>query len=132
VSVFVDTSALYAVLDRDDANHEMAAAEWRRLLESGVSMLVSNYILVETTALVQHRLGMAAVRALTDSMEPVLDVEWVTREDHDGARAALLAANRRRLSLVDCTSFVIMRRLGVFRAFAFDQHFAEQGLGLQP
>jgi len=39
----------------------------------------------------------------------------------------LISANLRKLSLVDCTSFVLMRRLGVETAFAFDQHFVEQG-----
>jgi predicted nucleic acid-binding protein len=30
------------------------------------------------------------------------------------------------LSLVDCTSFQVMRQLGIDTAFAFDEHFAEQ------
>ena len=129
--VFVDTSALYAVLDRDDANHTFAAAEWRRLVDGETTLVVSNYVIVETTALVQHRLGMQAVRALVDSMESVLVVEWVTRDDHSSAQSAVITANRRKLSLIDCTSFVIMRRLGLRQVFTFDAHFAEQGFDVQ-
>lgn len=40
---------------------------------------------------------------------------------------ALLAAGRLRLSLIDCASFVLMRRHGIQRAFTFDRHFTEQG-----
>ncbi len=45
---------------------------------------------------------------------------------------AFLTAGRRALSLVDCASLVVMRRLGVEKAFTFDRHFAEQGFMLIP
>jgi predicted nucleic acid-binding protein len=41
--------------------------------------------------------------------------------EHDGP------AHRRGLSLVDCTSFAIVRRQAITRAFHFDRHFQEQG-----
>jgi predicted nucleic acid-binding protein len=40
--------------------------------------------------------------------------------------AALLAARRRKLSLVDCASFTVMRQAGARLAFAFDRHFTEE------
>lgn len=128
MSVFVDTSALYALLDRDDANHAAAARRWRKALEQSDALVVSNYILVETFALVQHRLGTAAVAALATEVVPVLHLEWVTPADHGAAIAALLAAGQRGLSLVDCTSFEVMRRLGLRDALAFDRHFSRQRL----
>jgi uncharacterized protein len=73
--IFVDTSALYAVLDRDDQNHEAAKKTWSRLLEGEDSLLVTNYVIVETTALAQHRLGMDAVRALHGDALPALPAE---------------------------------------------------------
>jgi len=127
VSVFVDTSALYALLDRDDANHRPAAEAWAALLESHEPLSTSNYVVVETTALVQHRLGLPAVAALTRELLPVVSVEWVSEADHREAAAALLAAGRRRVSLVDTVSFVLMRRLGAESAFTFDPHFEGEG-----
>jgi uncharacterized protein len=82
---------------------------------------------VETTALVQHRLGMTAVAALTRELLPVVSVEWVGEADHREAEAALLAAGRRQLSLVDAVSCVLMRRLGADSAFTFDPHFEREG-----
>lgn len=132
--IFVDTSALYAVLDRDDAAHPAARETWTKWLEAGdvPKLIASNYILVETFALVQSRLGLDAVRSLMDDLIPVLTIDWITPDDHQAAVAMLRDANRRRLSLVDCSSFQVMRRLVISEAFTFDRHFAEQGFRVHP
>lgn len=126
MSVFVDTSALLALLDRDEANHETAAAIWTRLVleERFVS---TSYVLVETYALVQRRLGLDAVRTFTADFVPLIDVDWVGADVHAAAVSALLVAARRDLSLVDCVSFESMRRRDVRRVFAFDDDFGRQG-----
>ena len=73
---------------------------------------------------------MDAVRVLFDDMLPIVTVVMLDETLHANAIATLLGANRRNLSLVDCTSFALMRQRGTVRAFAFDQHFAEQGFQL--
>ena len=62
----------------------------------------------------------------------MLEVLWVSPEVHAAATSAMLAANQRALSLVDCVSFEIMRRMGLHTAFAFNQHFADQGFDRLP
>ena len=127
MSVFVDTSALLAVLDADDAEHPRAKRTWEHLITHDEVMTCSNYVLVETFALVQRRLGMEAIRAFQADVCPLLNVEWIDEVTHRSGVAAVLAASRRRLSLVDCVSFEVMRRLGINRVFCFDPHFEEQG-----
>ena len=124
---FVDTSAFLAVLDRDDRHNATACAKWRALIEQQAVLVVTNYVLVETVALVQSRLGLEALRVLCEDVLPLLQVEWVDEQTHRTGMAGLLAASRRHLSLVDCVSFEVMRRLGINHAFAFDRHFREQG-----
>jgi predicted nucleic acid-binding protein len=63
---------------------------------------------------------------------PELRVEWVDARCHEPAMRILLAANRERLSLVDCVSFVFMRRVGINSVFCFDDHFREQGFDVIP
>ena len=75
----------------------------------------------------QHRLGIEAVRTIEEDVLPVLQVEWIDRETHSNGVSTLLAARRRKLSLVDCTSFLTMRRLHTKTALAFDKHFREEG-----
>ena len=129
--VFVDTSALYATLDADDGQHEAAADGWKQLLDGlehgDLAAVTHSSILVETTALVQRRLGMTAVRTLLDDLVPLFDVVWVDAVLHAQATTALLAANQRQISLVDWTSFAVMRQRAIDEAFAFDDDFEERG-----
>jgi len=132
VTVFLDTSGLYAVFDQDDANHARARTAWVGWLREGAVLLTNNYVLLETAALLQHRIGAAAVRALHQEVMPLLEVDWVTVERHQAGMEAVLVAARKKLSLVDCVSFQTMRHRGVRTAFCFDAHFKEQGFATKP
>ncbi len=127
--IFADTSALYALLDRDDDAHPRA----RAFLEAGPHALVThNYIIVETAALVHRRLGPVLARAFLEDLLPAISVRWVDAETHRAATSAFLAAVRRRTSLVDWVSFEVMRREGIDKAFAFDRDFAARGFAVVP
>jgi predicted nucleic acid-binding protein len=132
MSVFLDTSAFYALLDGDDDNHKKAKQIWTDLLDSENNLITSNYVIVESFALIQNRLGLEAVRGFQDDIFPLINIEWVSPEIHKSGVSAFLAASRRKLSLVDCVSFEIMRTLGIKKVFAFDPHFAEQGYNCIP
>ncbi len=130
--VFADTSAFYAYLDADDRNHQAMRRAWEASVEGEDSIITSNYVIVETLALCQHRLGLSSARHFAVEVVPALRVHWVGQELHEAAVTAVLAAGRRGLSLVDGTSFEIMWRYGVRHAFAFDRHFSEQGFECLP
>lgn len=132
--VFVDTSALYAVLAADDPDHQPAADRWHRLLdqmtEDGTTPVTHSGIVTDVSVLVQRRLGMDALRALLDDIVPLLDVIWIDTRLHREAAVATLAAGQRTISLVDWTSFLAMRAQAITVAFAFDDDFAAQGFQL--
>jgi predicted nucleic acid-binding protein len=99
--IFVDTSAFYALLDHDDKNHQRGGKAWIKILEDESKIVTSNYIFLETFALLQSRLGLGAVRGFQEDVVPILQVEFVTPDIHRAGMAALLSAGRRGLSLVD-------------------------------
>jgi predicted nucleic acid-binding protein len=105
---------------------------FRELAESGRRLVTSNYVLLETTALLQQRFGLAAVRDLEQRLVPVLHVVWLTEPMHRRALERLLRADRRGLSLVDCSSFVVMDAEGIREALALDSEFLRQGYRLLP
>jgi uncharacterized protein len=130
--VFVDTSALFALMDADDRNHSLAREAWARWLDDRTQFLTTNYVLLETIALLQRRLGIEASRRFDEAITPLLRIQWVEADLHNVALKMTLALGRRDLSLVDCTNIELMRRLGHRTIFAFDRHYAEQGLALLP
>jgi predicted nucleic acid-binding protein len=125
--IFIDTAAFYALLDRDDSNHRKAKRIWSHVLEVENVLITSNYVLVESIALMQNRLGMEAVRGFQANILPLINIEWVDADVHNSGLNALLTSSKRRLSLVDCISFEIMRSSGIKDVFTFDSHFIEQG-----
>jgi predicted nucleic acid-binding protein len=132
VTVFIDTSAIYAVLNRRDANHAGAKEAWERLLRGGTTLYTTNYVLLETGALLQRRVGLEALRVLRDDVQPIIAVDWISERAHQAGMDAVLTAGRRKLSLVDCVSFHVMRERGVRAVFCFDDHFREQGFDVIP
>ena len=132
MSVFADTSALFALLDAASSDHQTATEEWKRLRQDGGRLRTHNYVVVETASLLQRRLGMEAAARFHRQLLPVLSVRFVDASLHTLATTSLLAADRRKVSLVDWTSFEMMRDENLTEAFAFDRHFAEQGFALRP
>jgi uncharacterized protein len=124
---FVDTSAILALLNPKEEEHARARRVFDTLRRSQASLVTTSYVLVETYALLGRRMGLGAVRACRSEMVPLFEVAWIEESLHEEALDLLFAQSKRRLSLVDAASFVVMRRLRLDQVFAFDPHFEEEG-----
>jgi len=127
--IFLDTSAIYAMADREDPLHERAKERFQALLDAGEGILTHNYVLVEAMALVQSRLGVSAALKLARDCR-AFNVEWVDETTHAEAVRRLARLGKRRVSFVDLVSFLVMRRRGVRMALAFDPDFESEGFQL--
>jgi predicted nucleic acid-binding protein len=131
--IFVDTSAFLAVLDINDINHALALRCWKNLLqEVHPPLSTNNYIIVESISIIQNRLGLQAVRDLQTEVLPFVQIEWIDENQHTLVIETVLATNRRKLSLVDCSVLQTMKNLGIDTVFTFDDHFREQGFNIIP
>ncbi len=126
MSVVVDTSAFFALLDRRDAHHGAAIAFWTD--PDDEDLVTHAYVVVESVALVRSRLGAAAVGAFIDELLPAIRVEMVDRPLHEASLTEL-----RRIgggtSLVDRVTLAFAARHGIGRAFAYDADLVAEGLG---
>jgi len=130
VSIFVDTSAIYALLDADDANHAAARSAFAGFREAALT--THAYVVVESVALVSRRLGREATTHFIDDLLPVIDVEMVDAGLHAIALASFREGHMTGVRFVDRTSFVYMRQRGIETAFAFDTDFASAGFRVTP
>ncbi len=124
--ILVDTSAFFALADGDDLHHREARDALEQASARGQVLLTHNYIVVETLALMQRRLGMTATRRFLRDLENLL-VEWVDRDLHDAAVRRFRNVGR-RLSLVDCVSLELANRNAVRSYIGFDPDFDAAGL----
>src|SRR5690606_8892438 len=112
IVIFIDTSAILALAAEGDVNHSKAVEAMQQATEEGESFLVHSYLVSEAASLMQRRLGLTVTLTFLDDIHR-FQVHWVDAEDHAEAVALLRTRGQRMLSLVDCASFVIMRRYGI-------------------
>lgn len=126
--VFVDTSGFYALLDSTDPFHLKAADCFARAERERWRLWTTNYVVHETWALVQHRLGWLALEQALDVVFPRCEIQYVDRALHALGQLRCRSERQRRLSLTDCVSLEFMRLRGMAEAIAQDEHFARAGI----
>lgn len=128
MTVFVDTSAIYALIDRSDDGHARALRGRDRVL--GEELVTHSYVLVEVVSLVRRRVGPEATARLLDEFLPALRVIDPDAALRDRALASFRAAVHSEVSLVDRASFELMRQLDIDQAYALDDDFTRAGFAL--
>ena len=132
MSVFADTSGPYALLVGSEDGHADLVREFRNILTGNRPLRTTSYVLIETIARLQSRVGLEPVRDFDEHVFPLLSVEWVSEDLHRRSARRLSMENRRRLGLVDCVSFEFMRQQGISDVLGLDRHFEEAGFRLLP
>lgn len=126
--VFVDTSAIVAVVVRREEHHTSALALFERLGEERRTLVTTNLVVAEMHAFVLSRSGRADARAALRWVDEQFETIRTTVEDEVAGRVILDRYTDRDFSLTDAVSFAVMDRLRLRAVFAFDRHFAQYGL----
>jgi len=126
MAVFVDTGAWFAYFVRRDPDHA-AAVTW--VQQNRQLLVTTDYVLDELLTLLKlreyHGVAVAAGEALL--LQRVARTEHVTADDIARAWEVFRQYHDKDWSFTDCTSKVIMERLRITLAFAFDSHFEQFG-----
>jgi predicted nucleic acid-binding protein len=129
--IFVDTSAWYALVDSDDADHGKAVAFFSA---NTTPLITSNAIFSETVTLIRYRVGHDAALSFGRKLKESTFVRLVTVAQADEELAWDIFSRYRdqAFSYADCTSFAVMQRMKLGTAFTFDRHFMVMKFAIVP
>ena len=124
--ILVDTSAWYAIIDKNDQNHVAAVSKIQILNRP---LVTSNYIFDEILTLLQARLGPSIAIPFGQKLwdQEVSALVRITEEDEEKAWRVFRQYADKGFSFTDCTSFALLERLDINTVFAFDDHFVQYG-----
>lgn len=133
-AVFLDTGYVLALELANDQNHPSAALHWQGIRNALPPLVTTSYVFDEVVTFFNSRgyhskaveVGNRLLRSpsvqLVHVDEALFQAGWAYFQQHQD----------KAYSLTDCISFVVMRKLGIGRAFAFDRHFVQAGLQKEP
>jgi predicted nucleic acid-binding protein len=128
--IFVDTSAHYALINESDKNHKIARDFLDFAEKNNFRFITSNFILAETHALILKKSMLGynfAKNFLIEARKSNKMPERIKAEDEERAYQIIINYKDKDFTYTDATSFALMERLGIMKAFTFDQHFAQYG-----
>jgi len=128
-AIFVDTGPWVAWMDvrdqwREDAMREMASLKSQRR-----GLVTTNWVLAEAYTGLVDRIARSAIARLRTLVEEssLIQVIWVDKQIEELAWRKFLQYDDKDVSMVDCTSFVVMEQCGISTAFTFDCHYLQVG-----
>lgn len=127
--VFVDTAGFLALWDSSDEHHSAALNVQSDLARKRRRFLTTDYIVDETTTLLQRRHSHAAAVDFleTSRRSGALRLEWVDPDRFSAAASWFQRHSDKAWSFTDCVSFVVMHELKIRDAFTTDHHFTQAG-----
>ncbi|WP_295441870.1 PIN domain-containing protein [uncultured Thiodictyon sp.] len=125
-SVFIDTGYVIALVNENDQYHAEALLLSQRY--DGCPVVVTDAVLLEIGNALSRFARPAASQIIQDFRESAgSTVVHLTPELFDSAFSLYRRHTDKQWGLVDCVSFVVMRRMGLSTVLAFDQHFVQAG-----
>lgn len=126
-SLFIDTGAFYAFVDKKDAEHQKIAAILNNRTES---FFTSNYIVDELITLFRfRRIVFEQFSPFIDALlnEEICNLFRVTSEIDRQDWELMKKYKDHDFSFTDCTSFVLMQNYGMKKVCSLDSHFQIMG-----
>jgi uncharacterized protein len=123
--LFVDTAYYIARVMPRDQWHKAAV----KAVRPGMTFFTSSLVVNEVISLLQARGHFSAALTFLDRVRRSEDVQILYADPVLQAEAWALFGEwgSSGANAVDCVSFAMMKRMGIRRAFTFDDHFRAAG-----
>ena len=128
--VFVDSGGFFGLLVLEDVFHKHSLAIFERANAERWRLTTTNAVVIETYSLLltRSRGGRRSALTFLDTIAAdAYEIVRARRTDEERAIALLRAHEDKSYSLCDALSFVVMERLAIKEAIAFDRHFRDYG-----
>jgi predicted nucleic acid-binding protein len=124
--VFLDTSAIYALINKKDPSHKKIE-DFLKNFKGDI--FITNYVFDESVTLIRARLGHEKAVFVGNILlkSPQIEKIWVTPDDEKRAWELFVSRNDKSYSFTDCTSFIVMRRIKIKNCLTLDGHFRQEG-----
>ncbi|MBC8235194.1 type II toxin-antitoxin system VapC family toxin [bacterium] len=124
-TIFVDSGAFLALLDADDSRHAEAVKLLEKIERENYPTITTNFVVAEAHALILSNLGADVAREWLKNLS--IPIWQVDKSEEDEAKEIIFKFNDKGYSLTDAISFMVMRKIGAQKVFAFDRHFKQFG-----
>ncbi len=135
--LFIDTSAFLALAnDRD--NYYKSAQRFLMDMRNGkfrpTRLITSDYIIDETLTMIRFKVGHAQAVNWGQNIHSskIIELRRVDETIYKDALAIFEKYNDKQLSFTDCTSFALMKSIGINDVFTFDKDFRKMGFNIMP
>lgn len=129
--VFVDTAGWVCLADRQEHYHQAAVSTYRAIRDEARIFVTTNYVLTELVAVLlsPKRFARSLIVSFVESIKtaPHVQIVHVEPELDEEAWQIFRSRTDKNWSLVDCASFVVMRKHGILEALTTDHHFEQAG-----
>lgn len=132
--LFIDTSGWVALFDASDRFHPAARQHWQNFADAFTYLATSNVVVDKTLTYLLYYCGREPAVRFGEWIQNTQQIRLldVDQEVWREAWEMFKAYSDKTWAFTDYTSFVLMRRTQIWRAFAFDTHFVQAGFQLWP
>jgi len=123
--VFVDTAFWIAAIRQPDAQHERAKTLGTEILDQRAKVVISDMVLAEVVTLILKKDGHEPAQKLMDLLEDNTTILFIDKPVLEDAKTLLRQywSPRKKLSICDAASYVLMQRNGIEDLYSFDSGF---------
>lgn len=130
-ALFVDTSGWGNLIDGSQPFHFLASSLYRLARQQNQKMITTNYVIAELVALLSSPLRLPRKQAIAFvqnlKASPYIEIQHIDAEADAEAWQLLASRGDKEWSLVDCSSFIVMRQRNILEALTNDHHFEQAG-----
>ena len=132
--LFVDTGFLVAIEMVADQHHAAAIASWQQIVRDPPQLVTTSFVLAELITFFASRGRHSKAVNVAENLKASSSVQLLHVDEalFEAGFEYLKRRPDKRFSLTDCISFVVMNRLGIYQALAFDAHFEQAGFSRLP